>query len=241
MSRTLDAIFFDIDDTLFSTSVFAEKARRNAVDAMIQHGLKANRADCLRELEEVIQEFSSNYDKHFDRMLARLPEGALDGLNPDVMVACGMMAYHDTKFRDLRVYEDVYEVLQALSKTDMIRGIISAGLTKKQAEKILRLHIYDFLSPYAIFITEQLGISKPNPKLYAKVLESLDLEPEKTMYVGDNPLHDVDPCNELGMITVFNRRSGRHSRQKGSSEPDYTIKDFYELRDILRSDFEVMI
>ena len=241
MSRPLDAIFFDIDDTLFSTSVFAEKARRNAVDAMIQHGLKASRSDCLRELEEVIQEFSSNYGQHFDRMLARLPEGSLDGLNPDVMVACGMMAYHDTKFRDLRVYEDVYEVLQGLSKTDKIRGIISAGLTKKQAEKILRLHIYDFLSPHAIFITEQLGISKPNPKLYAKVLDSLNLQADRVIYVGDNPIHDVDPCNALGMITVFNRRSGRHSRQKGSSEADYTIKDFYELRDILRSDFGVMI
>ncbi len=241
MSRPLDAIFFDIDDTLFSTSVFAEKARRNAVDAMIQHGLQVDRAECLRELEEVIQEFSSNHGKHFDNLLARLPEGSLEGLNPDVIVACGMMAYHDTKFRDLRVYEDVYEVLEALSGTNMIRGIISAGLTKKQAEKILRLHIYDFLSPHAIFITEQIGISKPNPKLYARVLESLGLEAERTMYVGDNPSHDVDPCNELGMITVFNRRSGRHSRQKGQTEPDYTIKDFYELREILRRDFDVMI
>ena len=241
MSRELDAIFFDIDDTLFSTSVFAEKARRNAVDEMIRHGLNADRNACLRELEEVIEEFSSNYGKHFDNLLARLPESALEGLNRDVLVACGMMAYHDTKFRDLRVYEDVYEVLEALSTTHMTRGIISAGLTKKQAEKILRLHIYDFLSPEAIFITEQIGISKPNPKLYAKVLDTLGLEAGKTMYVGDNPVHDVDPCNELGMITVFNRRSGRHSRKKGCTEPDYTIKDFYELRDILRDDFDVMI
>jgi len=32
MARQLQAVFFDIDDTLFSTSVFAEKARRNAVE-----------------------------------------------------------------------------------------------------------------------------------------------------------------------------------------------------------------
>jgi FMN phosphatase YigB (HAD superfamily) len=30
----LKAIFFDIDDTLFSTSEFANKARENAVEAM---------------------------------------------------------------------------------------------------------------------------------------------------------------------------------------------------------------
>ena len=34
MQRELTAIFFDIDDTLFSTSQFAESARRAAIDAM---------------------------------------------------------------------------------------------------------------------------------------------------------------------------------------------------------------
>ena len=43
MTKPLDAIFFDIDDTLFSTTVFADKARRNAIDAMIRAGLNAKR------------------------------------------------------------------------------------------------------------------------------------------------------------------------------------------------------
>ena len=43
MARPLDAIFFDIDDTLFSTSVFADKARRAAVDAMVNTGLRTTR------------------------------------------------------------------------------------------------------------------------------------------------------------------------------------------------------
>ncbi|HLY74838.1 MAG TPA: haloacid dehalogenase, partial [Planctomycetota bacterium] len=36
---SLKAVFFDIDDTLFSTTDFAEKARRAAADAMRRHGL----------------------------------------------------------------------------------------------------------------------------------------------------------------------------------------------------------
>ena len=42
VSRPLEAIFFDIDDTLFSTTVFADKARRAAVDAMTAAGLGAS-------------------------------------------------------------------------------------------------------------------------------------------------------------------------------------------------------
>ncbi len=241
MTAGLDAIFFDIDDTLFSTSVFAEKARRNAVDAMLQVGLRATREQCLKELAEVIREFSSNYDRHFDKMLLRLPDSALDGINPAIVISAGMVAYHDTKFRDFKVYDDVYEVLGALGATDLIRGIISSGITIKQTEKILRLHIYEFLSPNAIFVTDQIGINKPNTKLYQRVLEALDLEASRTMYVGDHPTNDIDPCNEAGIVTVWNRRSGRHSRTPGKTKPTFEIRDFYELREILRNHFGVMI
>ena len=217
MAAKIDAIFFDIDDTLFSTSVFAEKARRNAVDAMIGIGLRVSREECIREMTEVIHEFSSNYQWHFDKLITRLPRDASAGINPAIIVAAGVVAYHETKYRELKVYDDVYEVLKALAGTPVIRGIISAGLTLKQAEKIVRLHIYEYLSPQAIFITDQIGISKPNPKLYEKCLTTLGLEPSRCLYVGDNPANDIDPPNKVGMITVRNRRSGRFAQIKGET------------------------
>ena len=79
MSKPLDAIFFDIDDTLFSTTVFADKARRAAIDAMIRAGLKADRGVALRELDEVLAEFSSNYGNHFDKVIERLNKRSTSG------------------------------------------------------------------------------------------------------------------------------------------------------------------
>ncbi len=238
MSRPLDAIFFDIDDTLFSTSVFADKARRAAVDAMIASGLRTTREDCLRELTEVVGEFSSNFGSHFDKVIQRLPVGASAGLNREILVASGVVAYHETKWRELKVYDDVYEVLRWLStRAGLVRGIISAGIGIKQAEKVIRLRIYEFLTPNAIYFTEQVGINKPNPKLYRRVLQELGLCAERCMYVGDNPTNDIDPAAEVGLITVHNRRSGRHTEELGVRTPDYTIRNFYELRDMLRVDF----
>lgn len=239
MKRPLDAIFFDIDDTLFSTTEFAEKARRAAVDAMIAKGLKASRESCLKELEEVLAEFTSNYDHHFDKVLQRLPAAATAGLNRGILVASGVVAYHDTKWRELRVYDDVYEILEWLAGTPLIRGIISAGWTIKQAEKVIRLKVDQFLTPSAIFFTDQIGISKPNPKLYRRVLEMLSLEPQRTMYVGDHPTHDIDPCNSIGMVTVRARRSGRHAQTRGLTEAAYEIGDFFELRTLLDRDFDL--
>lgn len=235
MSRALDAIFFDIDDTLFSTSVFADKARRAAVEAMVAAGLRTTREDCFRELTEVVSEFSTNYGSHFDKVIQRLPPGASAGLNHEIVVAAGVVAYHETKWRELKVYDDVYEVLRWLSgRPGLVRGIISAGLGIKQAEKVIRLRIYEFLTPHAIFFTEQVGINKPNPKLYRRVLAELGLPANRCMYVGDNPTHDIDPAAEIGMVTVRNRRSGRHSEEDGTRSPDHVVGTFYELRDLLR-------
>ncbi|MEC7726889.1 MAG: HAD-IA family hydrolase [Planctomycetota bacterium] len=239
MTKPLDAVFFDIDDTLFSTTVFADKARRNAVDAMIRAGLRVDRADAMRELEEVIAEFSSNYGSHFDKVLDRLGADAYQGHNRAVIVAAGVVAYHGTKEDDLKVYDDVYATLKWLSEKPVVRGIISAGITIKQAEKLVRLDVLEFLTPSAIFITDQVGFSKPNPKLYKRALEPFGAEPSRCIYVGDNPTHDIDPCNELGWNTVRIRRSGRHAQASGRTAADHEVRDFLEFRRLLETEYSL--
>ena len=210
--RKLAAVFFDIDDTLYSTSEFARRARLNSIDAMVAAGLRADRHMLLAELEEVIGEFSSNYGNHFDKLLLRLPREATEGLNPAVLVASAMVAYHDTKFRELAPYPDAVDLLKDLSETKLVVGIISHGPAIKQAEKVIRLKIAPYITPNAIFISDQIGISKPNPKLYQRACEACRVALKEAMYVGDNPPNDIEPPHSLGMVTVLNRRSGKYKR-----------------------------
>ena len=56
-----------------SITEFAQQARLNAVNAMIKAGLQMGPEELLLELNEVIQEFTSNHEHHFDKLLLRLP------------------------------------------------------------------------------------------------------------------------------------------------------------------------
>jgi putative hydrolase of the HAD superfamily len=232
----LRAIFFDIDDTLYSTSEFSDVARSNAIDAMIEAGLALPREQLLIELDEVIREFSANYEHHFDKLLLRIPRRFYKGVNPAVLVAAGVIAYHETKVRQLAPYEDAIEVLRLLSKTNLILGIITEGLEVKQAEKLVRMRITSFLSPNAIFISHQLGISKPNPKIYQRACSDLNIKPVETMYVGDNPRNDIDPPNSIGMITVRMRRGGKHQNEEGATRPTKEVQNYWDLLDWLRQE-----
>ncbi len=235
----LKAIFFDIDDTFYSTSEFALRARRNSINAMLKMGLSLSREVVIKELEEVISEFTSNYEHHYDKLLVRLPHQCYKGINPAILVASAVVAYHETKFQELNPYPDVIKTLKFLSKTNLIRGVITSGLEIKQAEKLIRLNLYSFLTPKAIFISDQIGINKPNVKFYQRACNELGIKPADAMYVGDNPIMDIDPPNRIGMITVLNERSGKYRGVKGETVPKYTVNNFGELLNILKKYYRV--
>jgi putative hydrolase of the HAD superfamily len=237
----LKAILFDVDDTLFSTTDFARKARRNAVRAMLQAGLDLPEEVVTRELEEVLAEFSSNYEHHFDKLLMRLRPPSLARVNPALVVAAGVAAYHDTKFRELVPFDDVLPFFGALRKAGLRLGIITHGWTVKQAEKLVRLGLVPYLEPSAIFISDQIGISKPNPKLWTLALADMHLLPQEAMYVGDSPGQDIVAPGKLGMITVWAARAARHVSCEAEVRPDHTVHDFRELAGILRERYGVRL
>jgi putative hydrolase of the HAD superfamily len=237
----LAAVLFDIDDTLYSTTEFAALARRNAVRAMIDAGLDLSEDVLLKELDEVLAEFSSNYEHHFDKLLQRLRPSSLTRVNPALIVAAGVGAYHDTKFRELEPFDDVIPLLADMKAAGLRVGIITHGWTVKQAEKLVRLKLVPYLDPKAIFISDQIGISKPNPKLYLAALRDLALEPSQAMYVGDSPEHDIAPPHSIGMITVWATRAAKRTLAGTSIVPDHTIANFGELRRILRERYGVPI
>jgi putative hydrolase of the HAD superfamily len=236
----LKAVFFDIDDTLYSTSEFAARARRASMEAMVRLGVKLPVEVLLKELEEVISEFSSNYEHHFDKLLLRLPRQAWEGVNRAILIAGGVAAYHDTKVRELAPFPDAVSLLRALSRTAVKAGIVTSGLEIKQAEKLVRLRILEFIAPEAIFISDQIGISKPNRKLYQRACDSLGVSPKEAMYVGDHPTHDIDPANGIGMATVLVEKGGKHAGDPGKTRPTHRISEFGELRRILREEYGVV-
>ena len=237
----LDIVFFDIDDTMYSTTAFAERARRAAVAAMIDVGLEVDLEVGVQELSEVVAEFASNYASHFDRLLDRLGPERVNGLNRAVLVASGVVAYHRTKTEGLQMLPDVRAALEALRDAGLRLGVISAGLQVKQAEKLIRLEALEYFDPRAIFFSDQLGVSKPNPKIFKLACQRAGVDPTRALYVGDRPSHDVGPAAEAGMRTVLYRGAGgKYSVQGRRTEDpvaDHDLDDLRPLVGILRDQY----
>lgn len=237
----LDTVFWDIDDTMFTTTVFANRARERAISAMIDRGLKASHEQVFTELQAVVEEFGSNDDRHYDRLLKRLPAEATAGTNKDLLVTAGVIAYHETKWEELRLAPSTARLLADLRTAGVRLGVISAGLTRKQMEKILRLGMDRYVEPGLILITDQVGVAKSNPLLYRMAVEAAGVPADQTLHVGDHPQKDVDCAKRAGMRVAWHRGDGKYSKIEPECEPDHVVDSVEQLRPIFIEHYGVSL
>lgn len=98
---------------------------------------------------------------------------------------------------------------------------------------------FDLLRYFDCFaISEELGISKPNPEIFLFALDSLGIEREHykdVVMVGNNLKRDIAGANRLGLISVWIHRNDRYPSIPENAEevPRFEIKELPELFHIL--------
>ncbi len=235
----LQAVFFDIDDTLFNTKEFTRISRIRALEAIRKLGVKLSIDYLFTELQQIVKEFGSNYPYHFNRLITRIPQERLNGINKNILISAAVIAYHKAKDKNLRAFPDAIDLLNKLTKTKIIKGIITDGLEVKQAEKIVRLGVYQYVDKNAIFISDEVGIRKTNPKLFEYVAKKLNLNSRNCMYIGNDFQLDIIPSKNSGFITVLVDKVNRYTDIRPPT--DYFVKSFKEIENILREDFGLKI
>lgn len=80
----------------------------------------------------------------------------------------------------------------------------------------------------AVIISADTGYRKPNPLIFKKLLETMQLRPADILFVGDTPLDDVLGSKRVGMHSAWIRRRDREM-PAGIPAPDIVIADLAEL------------
>jgi putative hydrolase of the HAD superfamily len=190
------AVYFDIDDTLYDTSGFAELARKAALSVMIDAGLPLNSQEAYILLREIIKEKGSNYDKHFNVLTKRV-----FGEEKPLLIALGMITYHNVKFALLRLFPDTISILIYLKKKGYRLGVISNGLTIKQWEKLIRLDLYHFFDE--VVTSEEAEVEKPNNEIFKLAMNRMNCEPHMSVMIGNNFREDIMGAINVGMSAIL--------------------------------------
>jgi FMN phosphatase YigB (HAD superfamily) len=135
-------------------------------------------------------------------MLGRAPfvsRQALAGLGADPEHATAIWSRVTNRDRPLKYVDAALARLAQRHKLVMVanQGLHARGLLEAAG---LDRHFTTLL------LSDEIGIAKPDERIFRMALESLNLEPEQVAMLGDRLDLDIEPSRRLGMLAVRIRR-----------------------------------
>ena len=129
-----------------------------------------------------------------------------------------------TARNEVEFFDGTLETLRNIAQSFQLGAITNGNAD------IYRLGLNDCFS--FAFSAEQIGAPKPAPDLFHAALAHTGCEPAQMVYVGDDPIKDVDAANKVGLKTIWMR--SKSGSVEGNSQPDETISDIKELPDAIK-------
>lgn len=206
----MHAIIFDLDDTLFSEQDYVLSGFRAVADwAAASSGISAR--DGYAELLALYAQGVRG--DTFNRWLEAR------GLASSLALADLIRTYREHE-PTLAPFPEVVPLLERLREHHRI-GLVSDGYLGVQQRKFRALGLEQYFG--AVVFSDQLGRDywKPSQRPFQTVLAQLNVEPARSIYVGDNPLKDFLGARQLGMKTLWVRRSDGEYRERTPPTPEH--------------------
>ncbi len=232
----LKAVLFDLDDTLMPDESAANEALVATAQVAKQwHNIPpGDLKDAVRRVARrlfrahpVVAPYDGNFDvsswsalsARFDgedeemkQLRAWVPEyrhevwsdalaenGIADPLLADTL-SCVYMAERRARYQP---FPDALQVLRELGQTFRL-GLVTNGPGDLQYDK---LDVSGLRSCFgAVVVSREVGIAKPNPRIFAITLDRLGVSASDSVFVGDNPKTDITGAHAAGIKAVWLNR-----------------------------------
>ena len=226
------SIFFDLDDTLYDRSVpyyrafeaffggrYAEKAEA-AFLAVAQRGY------------EVFVAAHTGKITMDEMYIYRHQTGLRDvGIEISVEEALEMQALYEEAQRHISLTPVMEEILTFCRERFAAVGVITNGGVASQRGKLDSLGAEQWIRPDLVFISDAVGIMKPDPAIFRLAQQAVGARAEDCVYVGDSISQDVTPALRCGWHSIWlNRREAA----RGEAETETVVSTESELLRCLR-------
>jgi HAD superfamily hydrolase (TIGR01509 family) len=189
---SVQAVFFDLDYTLYDQSQYIRGALRNVSEAVARESLGDGRA-LTKSLFNVWRILGTDHSTLFDLWLERY------GLLSRERVERCLAVFHDYRPGSLSLYPGVDQALQKL-KIAYHLAIVTDGHPGMQRNKIEALGLGERVD--SIVYSAELSRSKPDPEVFYHALRVAGVSPQAAVFVGDHPVRDILGARRAGMRAI---------------------------------------
>ncbi|MFD4490339.1 HAD family hydrolase [Lysinibacillus fusiformis] len=123
-------------------------------------------------------------------------------------------------------FPNVISLLEQLKTDKYLLGIITNGYGYFQMDNIKALAIEKYFD--VILVSEWENMKKPNPQLFLRALDKLQVSPHDSIFLGDHPETDVKGAQAVGMKGIWKKDA-----HWDHVEADAILDDLSELPSII--------
>lgn len=113
-------------------------------------------------------------------------------------------------------------MLEILRSNNLVLGMITNGKGQFQIDNIRALGIEKYFK--TILVSEWEGLKKPDPQIFKRALEQLNVSPSESIFVGDHPKNDVQAAQNIGMVGIWKK-----DMQWNNVDADFILDDLSEI------------
>jgi putative hydrolase of the HAD superfamily len=103
-----------------------------------------------------------------------------------------------------RLFPDIPELLTSLREKGWKIGVITNGRVYNQSEKLKNSGLINQVD--ASVISESFGRKKPDRSIYEHLIAQLNIDPNQSWFIGDDPKADIWGAKQLGFKTIWVER-----------------------------------
>lgn len=226
----ISTILWDVDGTLLDF-IAAEKA---AIKTLFG---EFNLGQCSDEMIKRYSEINKTYWQRLERgeitkqevLVGRFKEFfKSEGI--DISVVEEFNSLYQLRLGDTIVYhDDSLEIIKSLQGR-VRQYVVSNGTVEAQSKKLRLSGLGEQVD--GIFLSEHIGVEKPNIEFFDKVLEEIKpADRSSILIVGDSLTSDIQGGNNAGIVTCWYNPLGDKAPDK--YRIDYEISDLHQIYEII--------
>ena len=219
----VDGLIFDLDGTLLDRNAVFAKVAGNFYDEHLDNLTTMTRGEAMDMMVRWDGDGYSNREWMRSQWLSQWPKTGLDTESLRVW-------YRSATKRHIEPDVEIIDFLTGLNHQAIPWGIVTNGAASQLGK--CRAAGLEQIAPF-IIVSGEVGYAKPDQRIFHDAFTATGLEsPERVMFVGDNPMADIDGAKRFGMMTAWIRRD--RSYPSDLQPPDFTIDHVLEVRNIAR-------
>lgn len=221
------AVCLDLDDTLWPVEPAIARAEAAMMDWLARHCprvLERHDAASIRRLRAEVAALHPDrlHDLSFLRRAAL--ERAIAGAGYAAAMADGAFAAFFAARNRVELFDDVLPALARLASRYRLLALSNGNAD---------LGAVGIAERFELAVSaREAGAAKPDAAIFRLMLERASLDPRDVVYVGDDPLADVEGARRAGLHAVWVDRFGREW-PASLAPPVCRVRDLAELAALL--------